>query len=77
MKFPDHKIITVMNRANTKVGIDLNEIEATILRKIDVFIPNSIMVPVAINKGKSVIELYPKSAVAGSINKLSSMILTK
>jgi pilus assembly protein CpaE len=77
LKFPDHKIITIMNRANTKVGIDLSEIESTILRKIDVFIPSSIMVPIAMNKGKSVIELYPKSAVAGSINKLTSMILKK
>jgi pilus assembly protein CpaE len=77
LKFPDHKIITIMNRANTKVGIDVNEIEATISRKIDVFIPSSIMVPISMNKGKSIIELYPKSAVAGSINKLTSMILAK
>ncbi len=77
LKFPDHKIITIMNRANTKVGIDLNEIEATILRKIDIFIPSSIMVPISMNKGKSVIELYPKSAVAGSIDKLTSMIMKK
>jgi len=77
LKFPEHKIITIMNRANTKVGIDLNEIESTILRKIDVFIPSSIMVPVAMNKGKSVIEIYPKSAVAAGINKLTSMILKK
>jgi pilus assembly protein CpaE len=77
LKFPDHKIITIMNRANTRVGIDLNEIESTILRKIDVFIPSSIMVPIAMNKGKSVIELYPKSAVAGGIGKLTSMILKK
>jgi len=77
LKFPDHKIITIMNRANTKVGIDLNEIEETILRKINVFIPSSIMVPISMNKGRSVIELYPKSAVAGSIDKLTSMILKK
>ena len=77
LKFPDNKIITIMNRANSKVGIDLNEIEAAISRKIDIFIPSSIMVPIAMNKGKSVMDLYPKSAVAGSINKLTSMILKK
>ncbi len=77
LKFPEHKIITIMNRANSKVGIDLNEIESTISRKIDVFIPSSIMVPVAMNKGKSVIELYPKSAVTGGINKLTRIILKK
>jgi pilus assembly protein CpaE len=77
LKFPEHKIITIMNRSNTKVGIDLNEIEAIILRKIDVFIPSSIMVPIAMNKGKSVIELYPKSVVAGSIEKLTNIILKK
>ena len=35
------------------------------------------MVPISMNKGKSVIELYPKSAVAGSIDKLTSMIMKK
>lgn len=35
------------------------------------------MVPVAMNKGKSVIEIYPKSAVAAGINKLTAMILKK
>ena len=77
LKFPDHKIITIMNRAYSKVGLDLNEIESAISRKIDVFIPSSITVPIAMNKGKSVVELYPKSAVAGSINKLTSIILKK
>jgi pilus assembly protein CpaE len=77
LKFPDHKIITIMNRANTRVGLDLNELESAISRKIDVFIPSSIMVPIAMNKGKSVIELYPKSAVTSSINKLTNMILKK
>jgi pilus assembly protein CpaE len=75
LKFPDHKIITIMNRSNTKVGIDINEIESTILRKIDVSIPSSIMVPISMNKGKSVIELYPKSAIAVSIDKLTNIIL--
>lgn len=77
LKFPDHKIITIMNRAYSKVGIDLNEIEETISRKIDVFIPSSIMVPIAMNKGKSVIDLYPKSAVTASLNKLTGMMLKK
>jgi Flp pilus assembly CpaE family ATPase len=77
LKFPDHKIITIMNRANARVGLDLNELESAISRKIDVFIPSSIMVPIAMNKGKSVIELYPKSAVTSSINKLTNMILKK
>jgi pilus assembly protein CpaE len=77
LKFPDHKIITIMNRANARVGLDLNELESAISRKIDVFIPSSIMVPIAMNKGKSVIELYPKSAVTSSINKLTGMILKK
>ena len=60
-----------------KLNIDLNDIETAISRKIDIFIPSSIMVPVAMNKGKSVFELYPKSAVASGINKLTNMMLKK
>jgi len=77
LKFPSDKITTIINRSNTKVGIEVADIEETIFRKIDVLIPSSIMVPLSINKGKPIILSYPKSPISASINKLTGLIMAK
>ncbi len=38
-EFPENKIITIMNRAYSKVGIDLNEIESAISLKLMFLFP--------------------------------------
>ena len=75
MHFPGNKIVLIMNRSNSRVGIDLSELESTISRKIDIFIPSNIIVPISINKGSPVIESYPKSPVSKNINKLTGIIM--
>jgi pilus assembly protein CpaE len=75
MNFPENRIMIIMNRSNSKVGIDLSELEETISRKIDIFIPSNIIVPRSINRGSPVIESYPKSSISKNINKLTSIIL--
>ncbi len=77
LKFPSEKIITIVNRSNTKVGIEVADIEETIFTKIDILIPSSIMVPLSINKGKPIIDSYPRSTIAASINKLTNLILER
>ncbi len=75
MHFPNNKIVVIMNRSNSRVGIDLSELETTISRKIDVFIPSNVIVPISINKGSPVVESYPKSPIAKSLNKLTGIIV--
>ena len=53
----------------------INEIEATIERKIDVKIPSSRMVPITINKGIPIIMNQPRSPVSKSISKLTELII--
>lgn len=75
LKFPVDKIFIIINRANSNVGMAINEIEATIERKIDVKIPSSRMVPITINKGIPIIMNQPRSPVSKSISKLTELII--
>jgi pilus assembly protein CpaE len=75
LKFPEENILIIINRANTKVGITIDEIEDTLKRKIDITIPSARLVPLTINRGTPVISVYPKSAVSKSINKLTKYLI--
>lgn len=74
LKFPRENIWIVLNRADSKVGITLEEIEETIQRKIDVAIPSDRIVPITVNKGTPVIMDVPRSPVTKSIKKLIKII---
>ncbi|MEA2016602.1 MAG: P-loop NTPase [Actinomycetota bacterium] len=74
LKFPRENIYVILNRADSKVGITLEEIEQTIQRKVDVAIPSDRIVPISVNKGVPVILDSPRSAVARSIQKLVKII---
>ncbi len=74
LKFPRENIWIVLNRADSKVGITLEEIEETIQRRIDVAIPSDRIVPITVNKGIPVILDVPRSPVTKSIKKLIRII---
>ncbi len=74
LNFPKENIWIVLNRADSKVGITLEEIEETIQRKIDVAIPSDRIVPISVNKGVPVILDVPRSPVTKSIKKLIKII---
>ncbi len=74
LKFPDEKTFLIINRANSKVGITRDEIEATLTRKIDITIPSDRIVPLSINQGNPVVMAYPRSTVSKSISRLTKLI---
>lgn len=74
IKFPDENIYIILNRADSKVGITVEEIEETIQRKIDIAIPSDRIVPISVNKGVPLITGAPRSAVTKSIYKLIKII---
>ena len=75
LKFPQEKMFLVLNRADSKVGITIDEIEKTIKKKINVRIPSNRIVPLTINKGILVVTDYPRSAVSKSIHKLTRLLI--
>lgn len=74
---PMEKIHLVLNRANSKVKLEVSEVEKTLGIKADVLIPSDIVVPQAVNKGEPVVSFAPKSGVAKAVEALADQILPR
>jgi pilus assembly protein CpaE len=72
--FGRDRIRLVLNRADSKVGLRVQEVEKTLGTRIDVSIPSSREVPLSINRGTPLILEDPKSPVVASILKLVEII---
>src|SRR3954469_6778454 len=70
---PMSKLRLVLNRANSKVKLDVGEVERTLQVKADCLIPSDIVVPQSVNKGAPVVLDAPKSGVARSIEQLADL----
>jgi pilus assembly protein CpaE len=72
---PVTKLRLVLNRANSKVKLDVSEVERTLQLKADALIPSDIAVPQSVNKGTPVVLDAPKSGVSRTIEQLASQFL--
>ncbi len=75
INFDEKKIFIVLNRSDSKVEFEKDEIEKTINRKVDLCIPSDRAVPISINKGTPPVMSFPRSAVSKSIIRLVSSSL--
>jgi pilus assembly protein CpaE len=65
------KLTLVLNRANSKVHLNISEVEHTLGMKADCQIPSSLVVPLSVNRGVPVVLDAPKSEVAGAFEQLA------
>ena len=72
---PMEKLLLILNRANSKVKLDVGEVERTLQVKADVLIPSDICVPQAVNKGEPVVMHAPKSGVSRAIQQLADQFI--
>lgn len=77
LKFPMENTYVILNRADSKVDIETEEIEKTIARKIDIKIPSDRIVPISINKGIPAIIGAPRSLVSKNIYKMLDVLFLK
>ena len=68
---PMEKLQLILNRSNSKVKLDIGEVERTLQVKADALIPSDVLVPQSVNKGVPVVLHAPKSGVAKSIQSLA------
>jgi pilus assembly protein CpaE len=68
------RIRLVLNRADSKVGLRINEVEKTLRTRVDVALPSSRDVPLSINRGSPLVTDDPKSPVAQALVKLAESI---
>jgi pilus assembly protein CpaE len=64
------RVHVVLNRADSRVGIELEDVSATIGAQVDIAIPSSRLVPVALNSGEPLIESNPRSPVGRKLTEL-------
>ena len=71
---PMSKLHLVLNRANSKVKLDVSEVERTLQVKAESLIPSDVVVPQSVNKGAPVVLDSPKSGVAKAMEGLADLL---
>jgi len=76
LRYPRDKTCLVINRADSKVGLRLPDVERILDTQVDVTLPSSRAVPLSINKGSPILVEEPKSGVAEAIRGLADQLAT-
>jgi pilus assembly protein CpaE len=71
LHYPRNRIRTVINRADSKVGLRLPDVEKVLGSRVDVTIPSSRAVPLSVNKGHPILLEEPKAAVAQAVRRVA------
>lgn len=61
----------LLNRADSRVGLASQDVEATVGMQLDVSLPSSRAVPLSLNQGSPVLESDPRSAIARQLSELA------
>ena len=71
---PPERFRIVLNRADSKVGIEAADVEKVLKIKVDALVPSSRLVPASLNNGKPVLLAEPKSDVSRSIRSFADQL---
>ncbi|GIU98292.1 MAG: hypothetical protein KatS3mg013_2095 [Actinomycetota bacterium] len=69
---PRERFRVVLNRADSKVGLDAADVERVMKIQVDAMIPSSRLVPTSLNKGRPVVLDEPSSEVSRAILHLAA-----
>ncbi len=72
---PMEKLRLILNRANSKVKLDIGGVERTLQISAEALVPSDVVVPQSVNKGVPFVISHPKSGVAKSIRALADTLL--
>jgi pilus assembly protein CpaE len=71
---PRDRLRLVLNRADSKVGLTVKEIEGSLGTQIDAQVPSSREVPYAVNQGQPIVTERPRSGVSDAIRGLLDQV---
>jgi pilus assembly protein CpaE len=74
LHFPKSRIRVVVNRADSKVGLRLPDVEKLLSAPVDATIPSSRSVPLSVNKGSPIMLEEPKGPVAESVRRVAALV---
>jgi pilus assembly protein CpaE len=72
---PMEKLLLVLNRSNSKVKLDIGEVERTLQTKADCLVPSDVLVPQSVNKGVPVVLHAPRAPVSKAIQQLADFFV--
>jgi pilus assembly protein CpaE len=75
LNIPMSKLRLVLNRANSKVKLEVGEVERTLSLKAEALVPSEMTVPLSVNKGLPAVLDAPRSGVARSIDALAELLV--
>jgi pilus assembly protein CpaE len=73
LHIPSTKIKLALNRANSKVRLDIADVERTLQMRADFLLPSDIAVPQSINKGVPVVQDAPRSGIARNLERMADL----
>jgi pilus assembly protein CpaE len=76
LNYPKDKIRLILNRADSKVGLDAGEVEKTLRAPISALIPSSRAVPAATNRGVPIVTDQPHHPVSLAIMQFAEQHVT-
>lgn len=71
---PRDRVRLVLNRADSKVGLTVKEIESSLGTQIDAQIPSSREVPFAVNQGQPIVTARPRSGVSDGLRSVLDLL---
>jgi pilus assembly protein CpaE len=71
LRYPRSRLRLVVNRADSRVGLRLPDVERLLDRRVDATIPSSRSVSLSVNKGSPIILEEPRSSVAEAIRRVA------
>jgi pilus assembly protein CpaE len=77
LHFPKQRIRVVVNRADSKVGLRMPDVEKLLSAPVDTTIPSSRSVPLSVNKGSPIMLEEPKGPVAESIRRVAAQLVER
>ncbi len=72
---PRERFRVVLNRADSKVGLEASDVERVMKIQVDTMIPSSRLVPTCLNKGRPVVLAEPGSDVSGAIRGFAARFI--
>lgn len=71
---PRDRFSVVLNRADSKVGLDASDVERVLKIQVDAMVPSSRLVPTSLNKGRPVVLDEPSSEVSVAVRQLAQRL---
>ncbi len=75
LNVPKERLHLLLNRADSKVKLDVSEVERSLGIETAAHVPSDVLVPISVNKGSPVVLSAPKSNVARAFEQLAARFL--